>query len=467
MQILLINPWVDQEAVYGKKFKSLGAVLPPLGLCYLAGVLQKANLKVNIIDANLLSKPYEGIREQIKKLQPEVIGIYATTLGIEAAEDLAKGIKQDFPKIFTVIGGPHITGYGKETLRCKFFDFGIIGEGEFIFLQLVQTLENNGNEFKDIPGLVWRKQSEIFQNTPVVLAKDIDEIPFPARNLLPPLNKYHAKKMLFMKEPVAHIFTSRGCPYSCIFCQTPFGKKVRFHSAAYVAEEITQLVKDYGVNEIRINDDTFNLDEERVAEIFRILKQKGIYLTWSCNLRVNSVKDKSFLKRIKNDGCWLISIGLESGDSKVLQALKKGITLEQGRQVCAWAREVGLKVQASFMIGNISETEETILKTIEFAKSLPIHYPTFSLLTPFPGTELWEKVADYGQLNYTRFSDLTLSHKPTFIPNGLTMEQLTFFHRKAYFDAYIRLEMVIRHLRGVDSLAELKKLWLADFPFCP
>ena len=465
MKITFINPHIDQEAAYGRRFKHLGSVLPPLGLCYLAGVLEKAGYRVNIIDANLLNLPHKEILKKIGEATPDIIGLYATTLGIEIAEDMAKSIKESFPRIYVVIGGPHMSGYGKDTLKCRYFDFGIIGEGEYSFLGLVRHLEKGSCEFEGLRGLAYRSNGEIIQNEPVLPIQNLDEIPFPARHLLPRMKNYHPKIMLFKKQPVAHIFTSRGCPYRCIFCQTPFGKNVRFHSAEYVADEITMLVNDFEIREIKINDDTFNLSENRIFKIFDILKKRGINIPWSCNLRVDTVKDKRFLRAIKDMGCWLIRPGLESGNQEVLDGLKKGITIEQSKQVCNWAKEAGLKIQASFIIGSPLDTEETILETINFAKTLPVHYPTFSLMTPFPGTELWNAANRYGIFSYNRFSDLALSHRFTFIPKGLDKEKMAYLCKRAYRDTYLNPAMIVRQLKGIDNFVEFKRLCSAGFNF--
>ncbi|MDD5687502.1 MAG: radical SAM protein [Elusimicrobia bacterium] len=465
MKILLINPYLSQEISYGKNFKRLGAVMPPLGLCYIAGVLEKEGYLVNIIDANLKCMSNKDILDIIGKNIPDIIGFYATTLSIDIVVETVKDIKEKYPEIYITIGGPHISGYGKDTLKCKYFDFGIIGEGEYSFLDLVKCLESGSNNFDNIKGLVYKKNGEIIRNEPVQPIKNLDELPFPARHLLTDIKNYHEKIMLYKKQPVAHIFTSRGCPYKCIFCQTPLGKTVRFHSAEYVADEITKLVNDFGVKEIKINDDTFNLNEGRIIRIFDILKKRGIVIPWTCNLRVNTIKDKNFLKDIKERGCWMIRPGLESGNQKVLDVLKKGITLEQGKQVCIWAKDVGLKIQAFFVIGNPLDTEETICETINYAKSLPIDYPAFSLMTPFPGTEMWEKANEYGTFSYNKFSDLAYSHKVTFIPYGLNKNKLLYLYRKAYKDSYLNIRMILRHLKNIDSFVEFKRMCSAAFSF--
>ena len=463
MKITLINPCISQEIAYGKRFKRLGAVLPPLGLCYLAGILEKERYPVEIIDANLLQLPNVEIIEMIKGQDPQIVGIYATSLGIEGVEELAKCIKEYFPHIVIVLGGPHVSGYGKDTLQCKSFDFGIIGEGEVSFLNLVKYLETKSGKIEDLKGLVYHRDGEVYQNEPMDLVENLDDLPFPSRHLLPDMRDYRSKFMLSRREPVAHIFTSRGCPFACIFCQTPFGKRVRFHSPQYVINEITQLVEDFGIKEIKINDDTFNLDEKRVFEICNILKRKKIDISWSCNLRVDAIKNKDVLKTMKESGCWLVRIGIESVDQRILDVLKKGITITHVKKVCDWAKEVGLRIQASFILGNPLDNEETIRKTIKFARASIIDYPTFSLMTPFPGTELWNRVQEFGTFDFSRFSDLALSHNPTFVPKDLTKQQLIYFYRKAFSDAYINPKMIFRELRGISTFADFKRLALAAY----
>lgn len=463
MKILLINPLIDPEVAYGKNFARLGAVLPPLGLCYLAAVLRSERYEAKILDINLLGFGHQMALREIVKERPDVIGLYATTLGIESAELLAGKIKEIFLQIPVVIGGPHISGYGKDTLLCADFDFGIIGEGEKNLLELVKHIENKDNDFTAVGGLVYRKEGQVIRNQDGPAIQDLDTLPFPARDLLPDLKRYRPKKMFYKRIPFVHIFTSRGCPFQCVFCQTPFGKKVRFHSAEYVADEITSLVKDFAAKEIKINDDTFNLVEERVLKIFDILENRGIKLPWSCNLRVDTVKNGDFLKKIKKRGCWLVGFGLESGNQRVLDALKKGATLGQARQACKWAREAGLKVQASFIVGNPLETEETIRETINFARSLPLHYPTFAFMTPFPGTELWRTACEFGSFHYEKFSDLRVSHDPKFIPQGLSAQKLRYLYKAAYLEAYLNPRMILRQAASISSFSEASRLCCSAF----
>ncbi len=459
MKILLINPPMDPGVAYGRRFRKLGGVLPPLGLCYCAAVARRAGHDVRICDANLAGLTLKALRDEVRRQAPDVVGLYSTTLSIEVAEEIARVIKETLPSVPVVIGGPHISGLGKETLRCPHFDYGIFGEGEESFLGLLGLLGSGATGFKDLKGLIYREAGSIVRNDPMPLCADLDSLPFPARDLLPDLRHYHTKILLSQRHPVAHVLTSRGCPYGCVFCQTPFGRKVRFHSAGYVADEITHLVRDHGAQEIKINDDTFALDEERARSIFDILGERGIRLPWSCNLRVDRIRDKGFLKALKDRGCWLIRVGVESGNQRVLDGIKKGITIDQVRRVCCWADELGFRIQAFFIIGHPLETEASIRETIALARSLPLDYPAFSLMTPLPGTELWQRAREYGTFTFSKFSDLAYTHRPTFIPKGLDKEGLVRWQKKAYQDVYLNPRMVLRHLRHTRRPHDIKKLW--------
>lgn len=466
MRIALINPAVSQEKAYGWWFRHFGSVLPPLGLASLAAVLEKNNFDVSIIDANLLGLSDAQVINKLKGCLPQLIGLTATTLSIENAENLAESIKFHFPEIPVAIGGPHVSGYGKKTLEdCPFFDYGIKGEGEIVFAHLAECLSCGKDVGPFLESLIYRKGESVVETQQAAPIKDIDTLPFSARHLLPPLAAYRPKITEFKKLPLAHIFTSRGCPFSCIFCQTPMGKKVRFHSSGYIVDEIESLVKKYGARELKINDDTFNLDQDRVVRIFEALMRRGIRIPWTCNFRVDTAKDRAFLKTIKDLGCWMIKPGLESGSQKVLNALKKGTNLEQIRQVCAWAKSAGLKIQASFIIGSPLDTKSTIQETIRFARTLPIDYPTFSFMTPFPGTELWRSADRYGVFQFEKFSDLALGSNPTFIPFGLTKQELLDFYKSAYASTYLNPKAFLRLFINIQHTSQLLRLGLAAGSF--
>lgn len=458
LTILFINPFVSPEETYGK-FRKLGAVQPPLGMCYIAALLEKYDYQVSILDANLLGLTPEKVIEKALKVKPDLIGLYSTTMGYNKVRDLAKTLKSKRPEIPIVVGGPHVSGMAEETLQETCFDYGVIGEGEITVLELIKALEENKN-LREVDGLVYRKEGKVVRNSPRKMIENLDTLPFPARHLLPPLKRYHLKAMITKRFPATHIFTSRGCPYNCIFCGHSFGKKLRFHSPEYVVNEMEELAKKCGIKEITINDDTFTVSKKRVYIICELLRKKRLGIVWSCLIRVDNV-DKPLLKAMKRAGCWLVQPGIESGNQEVLDFIRKDITLEEARNACRWAKEVGIQVKDSFILGHPRETRETIEETIEFAKSLKTHFAAFALMTPYPGTELWQIADQYGTLDKSDLSKLVPSIQASFVPFGLTAEYLKKKQAEAYRRCYLNPGMIARHLISIRGWEDIRKMFYA------
>ena len=460
-KILFIVPPLYTEETYGK-FGRVGSTLPFLGLYYLASVLRKNNFEVKILDSIVLRLSIKDILKEVDNYSPNMVGISSSTASYHKARVLAETSKEAFPNMNIVLGGPHLSGLPEEVMKNNCFDFGVINEGEETILELCEKLRNNGNNFKEIKGLTFRNEDDQVivteKRNPI---KDVDSIPYPARDLLPPLKAYRASALYYKRLPITQIFTSRGCPYQCIFCNTPFGKVIRFHSVEYVVSEIEMLLKDFGVKEILINDDTFTVDKNRVLEICRLIRKKNLKFLWSCNIRVNTV-DREILQEMKSAGCWLVMPGVESGNQKILDILRKGLTLEQAVNACKWAREVGLMIKPSFICGNPGDTEETIEETIKFAKSLKTHYPSYTFMTPFPGTPMWHLAEKYGYIDKTNFSKFALSSRePSFVPFGLTKEYLIKKQAEAFRRWYIDWGMFCRHIGTIRRAEDFKKMFRA------
>jgi len=455
MRILLINPFVNKRKMYGG-FHKLGGVLPPLGLSYLAGVLLQKGCQVKIVDANLLQLSSGQVIEVLHAYNPDLVGITATTLSYGLAKDLATAIKINHPKLPIIFGGPHAAGFEKSILLEACFDFVVTNEGEKTIVELVEALGDT-SKIKAVNGLSWKDGEEIVINPPQEMIEDLDSIPFPARHLLPPLAQYIPKAISYKHLPTTHIFTSRGCPYKCVFCRTSFGKSVRYHSAEYVVEELDILIKNYGLREVIINDDTFILNIERVYKICELIHKRGLKINWSCNVRSNMV-DRKLLQTMIKAGCWMVALGMESGNPEVLKKLRKGATLEQGVRACKLAYELGLYVRPSFIIGNPGDTPETVEQTIALAVSLPAHFPSFMLMTPFPGTEIWEKAHEFGTFDHSDICQLQVSSKASFVPYGLTADYMEKKCKEGFKRAYMNPHMAWRHLAKIRSVYDVKKL---------
>lgn len=465
MKIILINPPLTVEEVYGK-YSALASFQPPVGLCALAAYLIKHGYSVSILDANILNISVNDIAAGIIKEMPNLVGIYTNTTNYYAVSKLVFAIKQENPSLKIVLGGPHPTFLPEVTLQEIPADYCVIGEGEETLLELVRYLENNSSGISKIDGLAFKEGDEkVTINKPRNRIKELDNLPFPAVHLLPPLSKYKLYLLQYKRLPYMTVLTSRGCPYKCIFCNTPFGKTVRFHSPEYVLDYAEYLSKNFGVKELFFVDDTFTLDENRVSKMCELMCNRKLDIKWYASTRAN-IKNKNLFSQMKKAGCWTCAIGVESGDTKILRLIGKDISLDEVRLACSAAIKAGLVLKTFFIIGNPGETTETIDRTIKFAKSLKSHFPVFSLMTPYPGTELWERAETYGVFDRSNFQRLLLSSSdPAFIPYGLTKNILLKKQAEAFRKVYFNLGMVIRQLKTIESLEDIKKLCKAIVAF--
>jgi anaerobic magnesium-protoporphyrin IX monomethyl ester cyclase len=464
-KITLINPPVDIKEIYGK-YSDLAAFQPPIGLCSLAAYLKKFNYESNIIDAAILGLGVSSTADLVDKSAPDLVGIYSTTANFNIACRLAEEIKSRKKDRKIVIGGPHPSFMPEETLGQGYFDFSVIGEGEETLLELVRCLEDSRTGFKVIDGLAFKDSyGRIVVNPRRRQIEPLDSLPFPAVELLPNLSKYKLYLLHYKKMPYMTVVTTRGCPFSCVFCNTPFGRQVRYHSASYIVDYIAYLNKEFGVKEVHFSDDTFTMNEERVMEICDLLRARKLKVNWYANIRAD-LKNKSILKEMKKAGCWIAALGAESGDEGILKLIKKNISLKQVSLTAEAVTRAGIKLKVFFIIGNPGETPETIDATIRFARGLNAHFPVFSLMTPYPGTELWDTAERYGSFDKSNFGRLTVSTSdPAFIPFGVTREILLAKQKEAFRKAYFNIPMIIRQVASIDSPEDLIRKMRAGLVF--
>lgn len=466
MKIILINPPLTLEETYGN-YSELASCLPQLGLCALAGYLIKNGYKdIRIIDATAMRIGINDIVKDIVSEIPDLVGIYCNTTNYYSVSKLSSEIKKIRNEQKIVIGGPHPTFLPLDTLKETAADYCVVGEGEETLLELAQHIDNNSDELDKINGLAYKAaDNRVVINKPRSRIDDLDSLPFPAVNLLPPLSKYKFYLLQYKRTPYMTLVTSRGCPYNCVFCETPFGKVVRYHSPQYVVDYIEYLMKQFGVKELCFVDDTFTLDEKRIAEICDLIQKKNLDISWYAATRAN-MKDKSIFQKMRKAGCWICAIGVESGDPGILRLIGKGISLDEVKSTCDTVLRTGLILKTFFILGNPGETLDTIERTISFAKSLKSHYPVFSLMTPFPGAKLWETAEKYGTFDRSNFQKLIISTSdPLFVPYGLTKEILLQKQKEAFRRTYFNLGMISRQLATVKSIDDIKKLSKAAFTF--
>ncbi len=461
MKILLVNP----SSKHAKKGYS-SAIYPPLGILYIAAVLKNANHKVKVIDAFVLSikkdYTYETLKKDIQEFQPDVLGVPCFTSNIEGSEKILDICKEVSPNTITLIGGPHITAIPESILKIPSADYGVYGESEYIILDFIEKLEKK-QSLKNLPGIISKEDNKIkFQ--PKDYIKDLDELPFPAYELVP-MNLYQPSPATYRQLPATTLITSRGCPFQCIFCHKPiFGNRFRPHSAERVVNEIEYLNKNYGIKDIRIYDDTFTLDKKRVIEVCNLLIEKNLGITWNCTTRVDCI-DKELLQIMKKSGCYNISYGVESGSERVLKLIKKGITKERIREVFKLTKEVGIESIGFFIIGLPTQTKEEILETIEFAKEIDPDYVQFTLVNPHPDTELYELCKQNGKVSIGDFSNFktysNVDAELPFIPDTLSEKELKKLYKKAYISFYFRPKYISKRIKKIltdkEPLQRLKR----------
>ncbi len=463
MKILLINPpYTNFEGL-----KESGGHMLPLSFGYLAAYTRERikDCEFKILDSEVLGLGYEQIKEKIIKENPDIIGFTAPTPAMKHVYKITEFIKKEFnPNCYVVAGGIHPTVMPRRTLEESLIDSAVIGEGEITFFELVREIKNKSFDFGAIKGLAWKNRNgaiEINERRP--LLENLDELPYPARDLYDLKLYYSAPTKKVSDFKATPILTSRGCAFNCIHCpsKTIWGGRVRYHSALNVVREIEECINKFGLREFNFFDDTFTVNPARVKEICREIINKKLNIAWISFSRVNTISE-DLVKIMKEAGCRKISFGLESGSQEILDKMRKNATIEMASKAVAVVRKCGLQVHASFMLGNVGETIETIKQTIKFAKSLDLDNATFFITTPYPGTELYEIAkeinADLVNIPWENFAPLT-SAKPILVQNNISAKELVVWQKKAFREFYLRPKYIFHKLKGLKSLDFLKMIW--------
>ena len=405
---------------------------PPLGLGYLAAVLEKNKYEVDVIDCQALRLSYEAFKREISKRKPNVVGLTATTRTYKSALRIIEISKELDPNCLTVFGGPHITFWDENALRdCQSLDIVVRREGEYTLLELVQRLEAE-KDYHNVQGTTCRKNGKIMRNPDRPFIENLDQLPFPARHLWPleQLRKY---------EDIFYLTTSRGCVYWCEFCAAVrmFGRRYRMRSPKNVVDEIEFLNKTYNATKFTFCDDAFTVDQPRTEELCKEIKNRELRIKWNCGTRVDMIT-KDLLLKMRSAGCVSVWFGVESGSQHVLNEMRKGISTEQTIRAIGWVRELGLKPVPNVLIGFPGETEESAWRTIKFAEKIsPDEVAFFNIATPLPGTPMFDMVRENRWVRIFDF-DLYDCATPIFETPTLNMKQVAELYQQAFQSFYFR-----------------------------
>lgn len=409
--IVFINPPYEQIASGHDHIKHIINRSPSLGLLLLAAQARESGYSPQIIESDLEGLSAQEVAQMVLEANPRFVGITLFTVGVFNASLIAQYIKKENPDITVIVGGPHISSMGYETMqRFDAFDVAVLYEGELILDQLLKTLEQKG-DLGSVEGIIYREGSESRRTSAPPAIKDLDSLPMPAWDLLPHFPEGYLPAVYdYPRAPVATYSASRGCPFKCEFCDTStFGSKVRYNSPEKVYEIMKYLSETYGIKHLQFVDDLFVAHNRRVLELCELLIENPIDMTWSCTARVDTVKPET-LAKMKQAGCWEISFGLESGSDEMLTSMRKSITSQVAERAVNWTSEAGIRVKGLFMLGYPGETRESIDTTKAFIKRLPLTTMNLSKFTPYPGSPIYKKLygtsireEDWARLNGMNF----------------------------------------------------------------
>ncbi|AUB57195.1 MULTISPECIES: B12-binding domain-containing radical SAM protein [Methanobacterium] len=433
MKVLFINP-----PYFNSKYKFIGLVAPPLGIAYMAAVLEENNIDVEIIDAAALEMRWETLETEIKRISPDLVAITALTPTIAKALQTAELAKKTCPHATVVLGGYHPTFNYQEMLAKDYVDIVVMGEGEITLLDLVETLDEGG-DLKNVQGIAY----EGGVTPPRPLISDLEELPFPARHLLP-MEHY---KILNMKLHTATMISGRGCPMQCSFCASAalHGNRLRMRSPGNVVDEMEHLVNDHNAGMIAFMDDTFTLKPSQVEAICEEIKKRDMDVYWGCTARVDTLSGP-LLHKMSDSGCITMFLGVESADQQQLDRVNKQITIDKIRSAFKLARENDIRTIASVVLGMPGDTRSSIERTIKFAREINPSYAVFSLATPYPGTKFYQEAVQNNIIRVKDWSKYTLL-SPVLDTVDCSLDELKKLQKKAFRQFYLRPVYLMKQVR--------------------
>ena len=421
-------------------------IFPPLGLAYIAAVLDENDFEVKIFDCPVCKISPQKLKVELDAFQPTIVGIGSMTSTVDSALESARAAKEVCPTSKVVMGGSHATFADVQILKDeKSVDIIVRGEGEETLLELAQQ-PTSMQKIGDIKGITFRKGNEIFQTPARPFIQNLDALPRPAYRFVP-IEKYWiaGRKLL-------SIITSRGCPFQCSFCVASkmFGSKFRARSPKNVLDELEWLRDEYGAEGIAFQDDTLTFDKKRTMEICDGMIERKINLPWGCGTRADIVT-REILQKMAKAKCNEIMFGVEAGCQKMRNLLKKGVTNEHCDNAIRWAKEAGMFVTVSVILGYPGETKETLQETLDFVRKAEPEDVWLCYATPYPGTALRELVKKNGW-KLTENWKLYNTLNPTFEDPNLPVSEIAQirkrFYNRFYSPNYIMREAVKGYLKG-------------------
>lgn len=418
----------------GHDITQIASLTPPLGLLSIAAYLEQRGLSTRVFDFNAFPDSLDEFRQALAGDRPPVVGISCVTSTFNGGIAIAEAARAACPGVRVVFGGPHVSALREKVLeRFPQIDACVVGEGEETFYRYISDPSTT-----NLPGMVLRGPDGSVHFTGFSDSRlELDKLPYPAYGKLRGFpEKYQLPIFTYPKPPSMSIISSRGCPYSCSYCdRSVFGASFRCNGADYVYEHMKHLRDAYGIRHLMFYDDQFTFSRKRTVALCRKLIDAPLKMTFNCSVRAEHV-DAELLALMKKAGCWMISLGVETGDPELLAQHRKNADMEMLAECIRSIKRCGMHVKALLMMGLPGESPESIRRSREYVFSLPMDAFNVAKFTPFPGSPLYEKVRDRGEFEEDWDKMDCMSFQ--FIPQGFTREELETAHKAFYRDHFKR-----------------------------
>jgi radical SAM superfamily enzyme YgiQ (UPF0313 family) len=444
-RILLVHALGYKPAKAGRDISRLANIIAPMGLLSIASYLEKNGITTDIIDCYAHPDSEEKIPDYLKEKSPGYIGLTCTTSTFHDSVRIVKIAKEILPGIRSVFGGSHVSALREKILKdYPDVDFSVIGEGE----QCVEALIKAGTDKKalsEIPGLVYRDNGDINFTGFREKGIELDSLPFPTYEKLQ--GYPHAYKLPifnYPRKPNTICNSSRGCPYTCSYCdRSVFRRSFRYNSAEYLYEHVNYLKERFGIRHINFYDDQFTFNRKRVEEFCRMMLDNHLNMTFNCAVRAEHV-DLELMKLMKSAGCWMMSLGIESGDPELLAQHRQNADLDMLADTIRNIKRAGIRTKGLLMMGLPGESEESIKRSMDYVFSLPIDDFNLAKFTPFPGSPLYENIHDLGTFDedWEKMDCMNF----LFVPYGMKKERLDELFIEFYKAHYKRPKVLMGYV---------------------
>lgn len=438
--ILLVHPLGYRSGPGVRDISRLANIMPPLGLASLAAYLVRHGVASHLIDCHAHPDDLSLIRQWVRDHRPAFVGFSCTTSSFLDGVRIAEMVRAETPSVRTVFGGPHVSALKERVLReYPAVDFVAVGEGEETLLELVQA---GGEAPSDIQGLIYRDGDGEPRFTGYRDGLELDSLPFPAYEKLAGYpGDYQLPIFNYPKAPNTSCTSSRGCPYACSYCdRSVFRRTFRYNSAEYLYEHLAYLKERFGIRHVNFYDDQFTFHRQRVVEFCARMTDRPLGVTFNCAVRAEHV-DPELLKAMKAAGCWMASLGIETGDPELLARHRQNPDLAMLAEKIRQIHRAGIRTKGLLMLGLPGETVASVRRSMEYVFSLPIDDLNVAKFTPFPGSPLYETVHQEGTFDEDWEHMDCMNFR--FVPHTIEREELERLFTEFYKRHFTRPKVLV------------------------